>query len=237
MPAISLVTPIPEADAAFIGDLLSRLFADSPEGRAALWNNHDNVTNAMVARLKSVLGIKEDEPIRPAGDCPVFLRDMVPFISGKQPPHADPGSPVHGAHFCVLYNAESKIASYKEYWPLSSRLPPPTDYQTMSSFELSLEFAKGGNLCSEKVVDELKRRLGISEAHREMALVGPDTAYLTGMDSAMAVTADVAEALGVMTLLVSPPKTGQWSNHPYWHMYELRAEDGGATPAISIPWA
>ena len=120
--------------------------------------------------------------------------------------------------------------------PPTLRLPPD-DYKEMNTFKLACDFIADMMTCSDEVVNELKARLNITG--RKLTVLGPKTAHLAGIEDPSFVsvlTADTAATLGAVTLLVSPPETGYWSTHPFWHTYDISASDGGAEPRIGIPW-
>ena len=111
---------------------------------------------------------------------------------------------------------------------------PPDGYQTMSTFNLACNFVTDIMTCSDEVVTLLKERLNISG--RRLTVLKPETAGLVGMKPEIAnvINADTIAHIGAITLLVSPPTSGHWSTHPFWHTYDICAD--GSEPRISIPW-
>lgn len=94
---------------------------------------------------------------------------------------------------------------------------PPNNYEKIDIFNLVNNFIDNPSTCSVEVIDLIKEKLEIKG--RKITFLNKKTSILAGINPNY-----VDQLLNnkySITIIVSPPITGELSNNPFWHRYDI----------------
>ena len=94
-----------------------------------------------------------------------------------------------------------------------------------SLYDAAVEFATDSENCSDLSSMSLSLKLGV--VGRFMCPLNSDTGHLIGMPSEFSEKLTGLDTIdsGFVTILVSPPLTGPFSDYPMWHVYAISSEN------------
>lgn len=94
---------------------------------------------------------------------------------------------------------------------------PPNCYHSMSLFNLVKDFIDSPSTCSSEVVNLIKEKLNIQG--RKITFFNKKSSELAGIKPEY--INDILNMNDTITIIVSPPIIGKWSDNPFWHRYEI----------------